>query len=106
MENLNNIDKDKISENILNVINDPNSCIFVAQTGNTLSGFIHLSFRCTIFHDGSSGLIDELVVAHKFRGKGVGKRLVMAAIKKCSEIGCIEVEVSTEKNNPNALGFY
>lgn len=51
MENLNNINKDKIAENILNAINDPNSCIFAAQTGDTLSGFIHLSFRHTVFHD-------------------------------------------------------
>ena len=30
----------------------------------------------------------------------------MAAVKKCTEIGCAEIEVSTEKNNSNALEFY
>jgi len=69
-------------------------------------GFINFTVRQTILHQNPSGLIDELVVAEEYRGKGAGKQLVQAAIEKCRRLGCCEVEVSTEKANLNAREFY
>ena len=83
VEDLNGFDQEKTNKNIMYAINDPNSFILVAQTGNTLVGFIHVSCRRTIFHDGLSGLIDEIDVGNEFQGKFVGRKLAMAAIEKC-----------------------
>jgi len=69
-------------------------------------GFINFTVRQTILHRSPSGLIDELVVAEGYRSKGIGKQLVQAAIEKCRQFGCCEVEASTEKTNLKAREFY
>ena len=57
-------------------------------------------------HPGPSGLIDELVVSESSRGRGIGKKLIEAVTEKCRELGCSEVEVSTEQSNTAARQFY
>jgi ribosomal protein S18 acetylase RimI-like enzyme len=69
-------------------------------------GFINFTTRRTVLHGGLSGLIDELVVAEEYRRRGIGKRLVAAAVDKCRQLGCREVEVSTQKTNLEAREFY
>lgn len=51
-------------------------------------------------------MVDELVVTKEYRGKGVGRQLMLAAIDKCKRIGCCEIEVSTERTNVTATKFY
>jgi GNAT superfamily N-acetyltransferase len=88
------------------LLNDASSYILVAAMEGTPVGFINFTIRQTILHRSPSALIDELVVAEEYRGKGVGKQLVLAAIEKCRQLGCCEVEVSTEKINLKARKFY
>ena len=88
------------------LLNDASSYILVAAMEGTPVGFINFTIRQTILHRSPSALIDELVVAEEYRGKGVGKQLVLAAIEKCRQLGCCEVEVSTEKTNLKARKFY
>jgi ribosomal protein S18 acetylase RimI-like enzyme len=69
-------------------------------------GFINFSTRRTTMHLAPSGLIDELVVSRRSRGTGIGKHLIQSAVDRCRELGCCEVEVSTEKSNTRARRFY
>jgi GNAT superfamily N-acetyltransferase len=78
----------------------------VASADGAPVGFIHFAVRQTILHRGPSALIDELVVAEEYRGKGIGGELVLAVIEKCKQLGCCEVEVSTEETNTEAREFY
>ena len=88
------------------ILNDASSHILVAAMEGTPVGFINFTIRQTILHRSPSALIDELVVAEEYQGKGVGKQLVLAALEKCRQLGCCEVEVSTEKTNLKAREFY
>jgi ribosomal protein S18 acetylase RimI-like enzyme len=45
-------------------------------------------------------------VTKECQGRGVGQQLVLATIEKCKQLGCCEVEVSTEKTNVKARNFY
>jgi GNAT superfamily N-acetyltransferase len=85
---------------------DAGSHLLVAEIEGSPVGFINFTVRQTILHRGPSALIDELVVAKEYRGKGAGKQLVLAAIEKCRQLGCCEVEVSTGKTNVEARKFY
>ncbi len=88
------------------LLNDAGSHFLVAETAGTVVGFINFAIRRTILHQSPSGLIDELVVASGYRGKGIGRQLVLAVIEECRRLGCCEVQVSTEKTNTEAREFY
>lgn len=106
MVNTEGIDTGIAVKNCERLLNNASSHILVAAREGTPVGFINFTVRQTILHHSPSGLIDELVVAEEYRGKGVGRQLVLAAIEKCRELECCEVEVSTEKTNLKAGEFY
>ncbi len=106
MEDTEGIDIKLVGENCRNLLNDANSYFLVAEIEGAIVGFINFTTRKTILHPARSGLIDELVINKKYRGKGIGKRLVLAAIERCKQLGCCEVEVSTGMENIKAREFY
>lgn len=100
------IDIKLIAENCQNLLSEANSHILVAEIEGIIVGFINFTTRKTILHRGLSGLIDELIVAESYHGKGIGRQLLSIAIEKGRKLGCCEVEVSTEKTNIKAREFY
>jgi len=106
MGNTEGIDIKLIAENCQNLLSEANSHILVAEIGGVVVGFVNFTTRKTILHRGLSGLIDEIIIAKNYRGKGLGKQLLSSAIEKSRQLGCCEVEVSTEKTNIKAIEFY
>ena len=93
----------KIWEHLLR---DARSHFLVATTHRTPVGLIHFTIRQTVLHRSPSAMIDELVVTKQYQGNGIGKQLVLATIERCRQLGCCEVEVSTERTNVKARKFY
>ena len=106
MDSTEGIDNEIALKTCEQLLNNAYSHLLVAALEDTPVGFIHFTVRQTILHRSPSALIDELVVAEEYRGKGVGRQLVQASIEKCRQLGCCEVEVSTEKTNLKARKFY
>ncbi len=106
MQNSESFDISKVVENCRILFKDANSNLLVAKVADSVVGFVNFTTRRTAMHQELSGLIDELVVAKKYRHQGIGTQLVSAAIDKCRQLGCGEVEVSTQKNNTGAREFY
>jgi ribosomal protein S18 acetylase RimI-like enzyme len=106
MDNAEGFYIDQAVENCHVLIKDPASHILLAKDKDAVVGFINFTTRKTLMHPGLSGLIDELVVSSSHRGLRIGENLLLAAIEKCRELGCCEVEVSTEKSNTRAREFY
>lgn len=100
------LDTRAAADNLPALLRNSDSYLLVAKDGGTIVGFINVVVRQTALHVGSSGLIDELVVEKGLRGRGVGRSLVLAAVEKCRQVGCCELEVSTEKTNIAARKFY
>jgi ribosomal protein S18 acetylase RimI-like enzyme len=97
---------EKSIENCRTFLHDPAHFMLAARGDDRVLGFINFTIRKTIMHPRPSGLIDELVVSTGNRKAGIGKRLILETIEKCRELGCCEVEVSTEKSNLGARRFY
>jgi GNAT superfamily N-acetyltransferase len=106
LDNTEGIDVQLVANNCKSLIHDPVSYFFVAELNKTVVGFINVTTRKTILHQGLSGLIDELIVAEKYQNKGIGAQLVFAVIERCRQLGCCEVEVSTEITNTKARELY
>jgi len=106
MDNTEGIDIGIALKTCEQLLNDASSHFLVAAREGISVGFINFTIRQTVLHRSPSALIDELVVAREYQGKGVGKQLVLAAIEKCRHLGCCEVEVSAEKTNLEARKFY
>jgi len=95
-----------VSENFQSLLKLHDHYILVAESDGVVIGYINFSVRKTILHPGLSGLIDEIIVNKYYRGLGVGKSLINAVAEKCKELGCCELEVSTEITNSNSRRFY
>ena len=106
MDNTEGFDVEQSFENCIILIKNPAHHMLVAKDKDTVVGFVNFTTRKTIMHPRPSGLIDELIVSRSYRGLGIGKQLILAAIQKCRELECCEVEVSTEKSNTKAREFY
>lgn len=100
------LDTKVAAANLAILLTEPNSYLLVARDGDRVVGFINFSVRRTALHTGLSGLIDELVIDRRLRGSGVGRSLITAAADTCRRLGCVELEVSTEKTNAAACRFY
>ncbi len=106
MEYTAGFDVEQSLENCRTLLGEPSNYMLVARDSDEILGFINFTTRKTVMHPGPSGLIDEMVVRESSRGLGVGKQLIRAVADKCREIGCSEVEVSTETSNADARRFY
>lgn len=106
MDSPSDIDARRAVENSRILLGDPHHHVLVAKLAGSVVGFVNFATRRTIMHARASGLIDELIVAEKCRGQGIGKRLIGAVVETCRELGCDEVEVSTENTNTEAREFY
>ena len=51
-------------------------------------------------------IICNVVVLDEFRGRGIGRRLVEAAIDEAQQIGAAGVVLQVHRDNPRALGLY
>lgn len=99
-------DLERAVQNCRALLNDPAHYMLVAKDAGGIVGFVNFTTRQSVLHPGTSGLIDELVVLRSARSRGTGRLLIRAAIDKCRQLGCCEVEVSTEKTNAAARRFY
>ncbi len=62
---------------------------FLAEEKGQILGTVLSSF------DGRRGSLQKLVVSKEHRGKGIGKELVMDAVKKLQEAGAIDIRFNT-----------
>lgn len=75
--------------------------ILVAEEDGEIAGVTTLSYPYAIRCNGVYSCIEENIVDSKHRGKGVGGKLLKAAIAQAASRGCDELQV----NNPSEMGY-
>lgn len=75
--------------------------VLVAEEEKRLLGVITLSYPFAIRCAGRYACIEEFIVDEAGRGKGVGGKLITAAIEEARSRGCHEVQV----NRPSEAGY-
>ena len=95
-------DKNLFIENVKNIINDVEW--FVVEQDNKIIGSTILYMQKKVIRNGCvAGLIEEVVVDEKYRGKKIGEKLIKHVTKKAEEKGCYKVILSCF---PERIRFY
>ena len=81
-------------------------CIMVAASEKQVVGMCSAQLLVSTAKGGMAALIEDMVVAKSYRGKGIGKKLLQSIEKWANKKGAKRMQLLADKNNVNALGFY
>lgn len=86
---------------------DPNNELVIAEFDGKLVGMLQLTYIPYLTHVGSwRCLIESVRIDEKYRGKGFGKQMFEYAIEKARSKGCKLVQLTSDKQRPEAIRFY
>ncbi len=86
---------------------DPNNELIVVRQDQTIVGMLQLTFIPYLSHMGSWRCLVETVRIHAdFRGQGLGTQLFEWAIEKANQRSCSIIQLTSDKQRPDALRFY
>lgn len=80
--------------------------VMVAEVNQQIVGMCTAQLVVSTAKGGFSGLIEDMVINRKFRGKGLGSCLLEAVEKWCYVSGALRIQLLADKNNTRALTFY
>lgn len=86
---------------------DPNNELVLLDADGRLAGMMQLTFIPYLTHTGGwRCLVEGVRVARDFRGEGLGTQMLERAIERARERGCGLVQLTSDKQRPEALRFY
>ena len=86
---------------------DPNNELVVVETDGGLAGVMQLTFIPYLSHTGAwRCLIEGVRIARSHRGQGLGGRMIRWAIERARQRDCRLVQLTSDKQRPDALRFY
>jgi GNAT superfamily N-acetyltransferase len=78
----------------------------IAICNDRIVGFASMTIRNSLWQEGYLGHIDELVVDERFRGEGIGTRLLDEMIKVSKKRSCKKIELDSAFHRKEAHRFY
>lgn len=86
---------------------DHNNELVVAVKSEKVIGVLQLTYIPYLTYKGGwRALIESVRVHSSARGSGIGEQLMTWAIQRAKEKGCHVVQLTTDKQRPDALRFY
>lgn len=86
---------------------DPHQELTVAEENGKIIGTFQLSFiQYLTYQGGIRAQIEAVRVASSHRGKGYGRKIFNYAIERARSRGAHLVQLTTDKQRPEALEFY
>lgn len=106
-ENLSTPLKQNYLDAFQSIEQDPNNELTVVECNSELVGMLQLTFIPYLTHTGSwRCLIEGVRIAKEYRGQGLGSRFISWAIERAGEKNCGIVQLTSDKQRPEALKFY
>ena len=85
---------------------DAYDCYLAYENGEAVGTFTLLVFP-TLVHDGAcDGLVDGVVVAPQWRGRGIGAAMMAEAMRLAANSGCYKLALSSNAKREDAHRFY
>ncbi len=86
---------------------DPNNFVIVAEDEGRVIGCLQVTFIANLsFEGGTRALIEAVRVADSHQGQGLGRAIIEHAIALARERQCRMVQLTSNKQRPDALKFY
>lgn len=99
--------KAKYKEAFNEIIDDKNNDVIVACFVGKIVGCMQITFIPNLTYcGGRRALIEGVRVAENMRGLGVGSKMISYAKKLSEEKNCVMIQLTTNKERPDALHFY
>jgi ribosomal protein S18 acetylase RimI-like enzyme len=78
----------------------------LARVGGRVAGVAYVSFSWGLEHGGRSAWLEELYVVPEGRNRGVGSRLLDAALRRARDAGCAALDLEVEHSHRRAENLY
>jgi GNAT superfamily N-acetyltransferase len=89
------------------ILQDPNNLLSVVEYQGKVAGMLQLTFIPYLTHIGSwRCLIESVRIHQQFRGRGFGKLFFKWAIQQAKIKQCRLVQLTSDKQRPDAIRFY
>ncbi len=98
--------REAFERNYTQNLSDPLVHYLVAIYNQKPVGFISLHVQRILHHEHRTGELQELIIDQEFRGKGVGKQLMIAAEGLARTLNLEEIELTTRLHRTDAQAFY
>jgi GNAT superfamily N-acetyltransferase len=86
---------------------DPHNRLLVAELDGEIIGTLHLIFIRGLSRQGATrAQIEAVRVANGWRGRGLGRRIILAAIDIARQQGAKMVQLTSDKSRADAHRFY
>ncbi|MFB4305343.1 GNAT family N-acetyltransferase [Actinomadura sp. GTD37] len=86
---------------------DPGNAVIVAEVDGELAGTLQLTYIPGLTYTGGErAQIEGVRVAAEQRGRGVGQLMIDWAIDQARARGCRVVQLTTDRQRPDAIRFY
>ena len=79
---------------------------WIVEQGTEVGGYVLLTFNYDLEFGGYEGLITDLFLREKFRGRGIGRLTIDRVEAHCRAAGISAVELQVEIENTSAQSFY
>lgn len=86
---------------------DPNNRLILAIKNDSIVGMMQLTFIPYLTYQGAwRCLIEGVRINSNFRGDGYGTAMIEYAIQQAKEHHCLLVQLTSDKQRPEAIKFY
>jgi GNAT superfamily N-acetyltransferase len=80
--------------------------ILVSKVDEKIVGMINLLFTQSTALGSKVAILEDMVVLSKYRGKGIGSRLIDYAVGEAVKEGCLRITLLTDFENTKAQSLY
>jgi GNAT superfamily N-acetyltransferase len=86
---------------------DPNNELIVAELGGEIVGTLQLVITPSLSYKGSKrSMVESVRVDSKLRGQGIGRQMMLWAMERARERGCISMHLTSHGERQDAHRFY